>query len=70
MPEDLFERVQDMMKANKRAPAKHTEDEYILTTKLFCGKCKCLTAGESGTSHTGHCSSLLQMCQCKISQRV
>ena len=54
MPEDLFERVQDMMKANKKAPAKHkAEDEYILTTKLFCGKCKCLMAGESGTSRTG-----------------
>ena len=55
VPEDLFERVQDMMKANKKAPAKHkAEDEYILTTKLFCGKCKCLMAGESGTSHTTH----------------
>lgn len=54
VPEDLFERVQDMMKSNKKAPAKHkAEDEYILTTKLFCGKCKCLMAGESGTSHTG-----------------
>ena len=54
VPEDLFERVQDMMKANKKAPAKHkAEDEYILTTKLFCGKCKCLMAGESGTSRTG-----------------
>ena len=54
VPEDLFERVQDMMKVNKKAPAKHkAEDEYILTTKLFCGKCKCLMAGESGTSRTG-----------------
>ena len=55
VPVDLFERVQDMMKANKKAPAKHkAEDEYLLTTKLFCGKCKCLMAGESGTSHTKH----------------
>ncbi len=53
VPEDLFERVQDMMIANKKAPAKHkAEDEYILTTKLFCGKCKCIMAGESGTSKT------------------
>lgn len=52
VPEDLFERVQDMMKANKKAPAKHkANDEYLLTTKLFCGKCKCLMVGESGTSH-------------------
>ena len=42
------------MATNKKAPAKHkAEDEYILTTKLFCGKCKCLMAGESGTSRTG-----------------
>ncbi|MEE1224249.1 MAG: recombinase family protein, partial [Clostridia bacterium] len=55
VPVDLFERVQDMMKANIKAPAKHkAEDEYLLTTKLFCGKCKCLMAGESGTSHTKH----------------
>ncbi|MBQ7095574.1 MAG: zinc ribbon domain-containing protein, partial [Clostridia bacterium] len=35
-----------------KAPAKHkAEDEYLLTTKLFCGKCQCLMVGESGTSH-------------------
>lgn len=44
--------VQDKMKANKKAPAKHkAEDEYLLTTKLFCGKCESLMVGESGTSH-------------------
>ena len=53
VPEDLFERVQEKMKANKKAPAKHkAEDDYLLTTKLFCGKCNCLMVGESGTSHT------------------
>ena len=25
---------------------------YLLTTKLFCGKCQCLMVGESGTSRT------------------
>lgn len=40
------------MVSNKKAPAKHkAEDEYLLTTKLFCGKCQCLMVGESGTSH-------------------
>lgn len=40
------------MAANKKAPAQHkAEDEYLLTTKLFCGKCGCLMVGESGTSH-------------------
>lgn len=52
IPEDLFNRVQERMAANKKAPAKHkAEDEYLLTTKLFCGKCGCLMIGESGTSH-------------------
>ncbi len=50
---ELFELVQEKMKQNKKAPAKHkTEDEYLLTTKLYCGKCQCLMVGESGTSRT------------------
>ena len=54
VPEELFYRVQDRMEAVKKAPAKlKAEDEYLLTTKLFCGKCKCFMTGESGTSHTG-----------------
>ena len=55
IPKELFDRVQERMAANKKAPAKHkAEDEYLLTTKLFCGKCKCFMVGESGTSHTDH----------------
>ena len=51
--EELFDRVQKRMTANKKAPAKHkAEDEYLLTTKLFCGKCRCYMVGESGTSHS------------------
>jgi len=53
VPAKLFEQVQERAVANKKAPAKHkAEDEYLLTTKLFCGYCKCLITGESGTSHT------------------
>lgn len=53
VPKDLFDRVQKRMAKTKKAPAKHkAEDEYLLTTKLFCGKCKCFMVGESGTSHT------------------
>jgi len=53
VPSKLFEQVQERAAANKKAPAKHkAEDEYLLTTKLFCGYCKCLITGESGTSHT------------------
>ena len=52
--QDLFDRVQERMASNKKTPAKHkAEDEYLLTTKLFCGKCQCFMVGESGTSHTG-----------------
>jgi len=50
---DLFERVQLRMEANKKAPARaKAEEEYLLTTKLFCGTCGRLMAGESGTSST------------------
>lgn len=53
VPVKLFESVQARAAANKKAPAKHkAEDEYLLTTKLFCGYCGCLMTGESGTSHT------------------
>lgn len=52
--QEMFDRVQERMTLNKKAPAKHkAEDEYLLTTKLFCAKCKCFMTGESGTSHTG-----------------
>ena len=51
VPEDLFNRVQERMATNKKAPAKHkAEDEYLLTTKLFCGTCGAMMVGESGTS--------------------
>jgi len=55
VPEDLFYRVQQRMENNKRAPAhtKAKESEFLLTTKLFCGKCECMMVGESGKSHTG-----------------
>ena len=41
------------MAKNKKAPARHkAEDDYLLTTKLHCGKCGAFMVGESGTSHT------------------
>ena len=54
VPEDLFNRVQERMEKNRHAPtmAKARED-YLLTTKLFCGKCERMMVGESGKSHTG-----------------
>lgn len=54
VPQELFDRVQARMEKNKRAPAmSKAEDVFLLTTKLFCGKCERLMVGESGTSHTG-----------------
>lgn len=51
---DLFERVQMRMAANKKAPARaKAEEEYLLTTKLFCGDCGRLMAGESGRGGRG-----------------
>ena len=47
--QELFDLVQMRMKANKKAPARHkAEEEYLLSTKLFCGKCQRMMAGESG----------------------
>ena len=54
VPQELFDRVQERMASNHKAPAKHkAEDEYLLTTKLFCGQCQRMMVGESGTSRTG-----------------
>ena len=54
VPQDLFDRVQEKLEKNKKAPARHkAEDDYLLTTKLFCGYCGAYLCGESGTSRTG-----------------
>ena len=50
----LFEKVQKRIATNTRAPAIHkAKEEYLLSTKLFCGKCQAMMLGESGTSKTG-----------------
>lgn len=47
----LFDSVQDKIAKNRRAPARHkAEDDYLLTTKLFCGMCGAMMFGECGTS--------------------
>ncbi len=54
VPEELFERVQQRIEKNRKAPARYkAEEDYLLTTKLFCGYCGAYLCGESGTSHTG-----------------
>ena len=53
-PKDLFERVQMGVEKNRRTPARtKAEEEYLLTTKLFCGHCGRMMIGEGGKSHTG-----------------
>lgn len=54
VPKELFDRVQEKLEKNRKAPARHkAEDDYLLTTKLFCSYCGAYLCGESGTSRTG-----------------
>ena len=54
VPLELFEDVQEKIAKNKKAPARRkAEDDYLLTTKLYCCYCGALMFGESGTSRTG-----------------
>lgn len=54
VPQELFDRVQQRLEMNKKAPARHkAEDDYLLTTKLFCGTCGAMMVGECGTSASG-----------------
>lgn len=52
--DELFYAVADKMVKNKKAPGRaRAREEYLLTTKLFCGHCKSMMTGGSGTSSTG-----------------
>ena len=54
IPQDLFDRVQERLAKNQKAPARAKADEaYLLTTKLFCGHCGTAMNGESGKSRNG-----------------
>ena len=51
---ECFDAVQRRCEIHRQAPAHNKADvHYLLTTKLFCGKCGALMFGESGTSATG-----------------
>jgi len=51
--QELFNRAQTRLEKNKRAPAAaKAKVDYLLTTKLMCGKCGTYWVGESGTSKT------------------
>ena len=52
--DDLFSSVQERMALNTRAPARRkAKDEYLLTTKFFCGHCGDTMIGESGKGKNG-----------------
>ena len=52
--EATFNKVQEMLKYNQAAAAhKKAKTDYLLTEKLFCGKCGTMMVGVCGTSKTG-----------------
>lgn len=52
---ELFEKCQTILQKNKKAPArKKAKEEYLLTTKLFCGKCNSEMVGISGKGKNGN----------------
>ncbi|MBO5023607.1 MAG: recombinase family protein [Clostridia bacterium] len=69
---ELFERVQKRLELNKKAPAARRLDvDFLLTGKVYCGKCGDHVAGDSGTSRSGDkhyyytCHSKKQLHVCK-----
>ena len=52
--DELFEQVQHILDRNKKAPARSRgREEYLLTTKLFCGYCREMMTGYGGTGKSG-----------------
>ena len=52
--EELFNKVQERLAVNKKARAhSKAKEEYLLTTKLYCGYCKKMMTGFSGTGKQG-----------------
>jgi len=69
MDDVAWNRIQEQERfaKNKRMPTHvKAEDEYILTTKLFCGKCGNLLVGESGRRRTG---VVHRYCKCSTAKR-
>lgn len=52
--DETFYKAQEKLSSNRLAPArKRAKTQYLLTTKLFCGNCKSMMVGVSGTSQNG-----------------
>ena len=51
---EAFNKVQELLKYNQAAAAhKKAKVDYLLTEKLFCGKCGTMMVGVCGTNKTG-----------------
>ena len=51
---ELFDKVQEKLQVNKRRPVSTwTREEYLLTGKIFCGKCGAPMVGVSGFGKSG-----------------
>lgn len=52
--DELFFKVQEVLKTKKNPQGRHrVNGDYLLTGKLFCGKCKSPMTGISGTGRSG-----------------
>ena len=49
--DDVFEACQARIKKQKNSPS--SKEDYLLTTKLFCGCCKSMMVGTAGTGKSG-----------------
>ncbi len=75
--DELFYKVQEVMSKNRKAPARaKAKEEYILTTKLFCGYCKEMMRGYGGTGKLGKayyyyaCNGMIKkLCKKKIARK-
>ena len=50
---DLFNKCQKLLERHHRAPAAARDTNFLLTAKLFCGKCGEPMTGDGGTSASG-----------------
>lgn len=72
--EDLFYKVQEIMTKNNKAPARSkAKQEYLLTTKLFCGYCREMMRGYGGTGKPHYyyaCKNMIKKrCKKKITRK-
>lgn len=52
--QELWDKAVKRLKTNKEVlQSFKAKEDYVLTTRLFCGKCKTMLTGECGTSKTG-----------------